>query len=88
MKTKLLKIVRKRYYVLKILEVNNPNAIFYGCDFYPVFAVFDNHSNYRTQKGYNNYDAAFKELIKWIKSDYRNKIRKPDSVTEKVWYNK
>lgn len=87
MKTKLLKIVRKRYTITKYTKIDNINSPLYGHTV-PVWEIEDNYDDYgvRTKIADSEKDAHEK-LINMIRKDYANKMNRENrSISEKVWY--
>lgn len=65
MKTKLLKIVRERFKVIKSNEDINYPFINIKAPFY---YVTDIKNKYRTHLVHKNYNSALIEMIEWIKN--------------------
>jgi hypothetical protein len=89
MKTKLLKIVRKRYDISLITKVTDPDYFLYSeRDKLPLYVTSDNKKSYRGA-GYSVYDTAHKQIVTWIRLDYPHKSThsKKLVISQKVWYN-
>jgi len=85
MKTKLLKIVRKRYSITKYTKLNNPNFILFGHTV-PVWYIEDKEHEYRSDVA-DSLEDAHDLLIKRIRRDYVAKMyRENRQISEKVWY--
>ncbi|MCK9417662.1 hypothetical protein M0Q97_13550 [Candidatus Dojkabacteria bacterium] len=87
MKTKLLKIVRKRFEILKINKVNDTSLWHYSpSTIYPYYLIIDNEIDYASSK-HITYDVAREQLIVIIRNKYIKYSRKPRMIYKKVWYN-
>ena len=91
MKIKLLKKVRKRFSIIKVVEMGkHPSPIVkegYGnIRRLPFYYYIDHNSEYTI--GYAaSYDTIHRELIKLIHKIYVNRVRKKyTSTTKTVWY--
>jgi hypothetical protein len=85
MKTKLLKIVRKRYTITMYTKLDNPNFFLYGHPV-PVWLATDNYNDFRSHIGIT-YDDAYKKIMTWIRKDYYSKMNRENrQKQEKVWY--
>lgn len=86
MKTKLLKIVRKRYTVIKYTKLDNPNFYLYGHSV-PVWRIKDTLNDLRSADIANTAEDAHTKLIEMIRRDYYSKMNRENrQKEEKVWY--
>ena len=94
MKAKLLKKIRKRYSIIKhnklasnpTMEENNAESEF-GLPFYALQDHEIRNSIIFT-KYFKSFEEARERLDKWIISDYGEKYRHKEAVTQKLWYKK
>ena len=85
MKTKLLKIVRNRYSIIKLEDKLDPNSYLH-CKEFPIYVLDDKFSSYSLYS--KDYDEIFYSLVKIIKNHYfytKSNFRKEKEI--KVWYN-
>lgn len=86
MKTKLLKIVRKRYTITKYTKLNNPNFILYGHSV-PVWYIEDTEDNWIRSKIAETPEEAHTKLIEMIRNQYVSKMKRSNrQKSEKTWY--
>lgn len=90
MKTKLLKIIRKRYEINYVTNITNVNHIFYNKDnLIPYYELKDNKGNHIFDTYHRTKESALSMLSKWIKEDYQHKIKGNGIVVSvKVWWVK
>ena len=86
MKTKLLKIVRKRFSITRFDHVENPDSILYGHKM-PIWRVEDKYGSDWSTRYEKTYEEAYLYLIMWIKSKYYSDVKCNRDKYEKVWYN-
>lgn len=92
MKTRLLKKVRKRYYITRVDELaSNVGEVYrriydqYGLPFYVLSDSEDSFGIYT--RFFKTYDNAREKLCEWIISDYGEKFRHKDEKSTKVWWS-
>lgn len=91
MKTKLLKIVRRRYSITKVLDIgSNPLEVYeYHRDVfgYPFYVLRDSRGGYVSRtKFFRTLEEARSELVDYITYDYKKKPIHKDRKEVKVWY--
>lgn len=84
MKTKLLKIVRKRFSIIHYDKILDPNSQYYSLYHdIGVYIFYDNKDSWHTH--FESYDDAYRYLILIIRRDYyHTKIEK--NKPTKIWY--
>lgn len=90
MKVKLLKKIRKRYFI-----THYPNGVYLYGDFIegPVTMLQDREDRWRYKISYKVKQQAYKQLydvlIKWIERDYGSfKSNRVKITSEQLWYRK
>lgn len=91
MKVKLLKKVRKRYSIARIDELaSNAGNVYKGMGKslgLPFFVLEDQNDSFGYQtEFFKTFEEARDKIIEWVISDYGEKFRHKDEVSEKVWY--
>lgn len=80
MKIKLLKIVRKRYEIIKYIHISCQNFPLLASRS-PVWKVID-HRNLHKCKIYKSYDDAYLYLIDLIRNEYYKKVLKRSKINK------
>lgn len=78
MKTKLLKIVRKRYEIVKITKYKQE----------PYFIINDKEDEYNNYEKISSFSEIITRLIEFIKVDYKVTSKKRRTKKEKQWWIK
>ena len=87
MKTKLLKIVRKRFSIIRYDYIDNPESILYGGKM-PIFVMTDDNSGWGNHYC-ETYELALIKLLERIREVYypSTRRRRNRNKSEKLWYN-
>lgn len=83
MKIKLLKIVRKRFKILRYDKIDNPNHVYYNAPQFPFYVLTDSKNIYHDHAN-SDYEIVYGVLCMKIKKYYYNKHKTINPV--KVWW--
>jgi hypothetical protein len=89
MKTKLFKIVKKRYKIVEISHIEDPNSGFIQYKL-PIYVVYDKDCVMYEGIGgsaiYSTYAEAFIKLVKEIHKEFYSLMKRKDDKITKVWH--
>jgi len=90
MKTKLLKIIRKRYVVNEISALAKNSSDYYqelAEKFsFPFYELVDCGDSYQTSRYFQTFKEAKKRIWEWVLIDYGHRFEAKREKITKVWY--